>query len=641
MAEDFEDEELSRDEASGDALASQMALGAPLNPASEAYLRKHGRLLDLQIERLTREEDLDISHLRWRRFNDQMRGMLQIMAVAIVGLVVVAIGTAVWRAHEDNGAVIEAFSVPPDMAARGLTGQVIAAKLQDRLTAMQNATYSFRAPSSYANNWGKDIKVQIPETGISIGEFNRYLADWLGHETHIDGEVYRSGNGIAVTARASGESSPTFTGSESDLDTLVQKTAEAIYRNTQPYRYGVYLFSHGRLPEARPVLEDLVRTGSREDRSWAYIGLAYVAESDGALETAHTLYLRATETKPDNIIAWTDLANNEDTLDHEENAWEADMHAIALGARGGDTDLNPYYRPVALPRVQISLDLFSGDNLAAVLLAHALEAMPDRHSWEDAFTGELLACSAMHDPACARTAWAGFPASKDAATLLNREINRAAADVLLGQWQALSAQGATLLAGLDKLGKVVAPVRDRGVLPALADADAHLGNIKAAHARIDNTPLDCDFCVRVRGEVAAAERNWTRAAYWFAFVSARTPSIPLADAEWGAMLLAKGDADSAIEKLKEANRKGPHFADPLEMWGEALMLKNRSGPALAKFEEANKYAPNWGHLHLKWGEALFYTGRKDEARKHFATAAGLDLSPSEKSELSKVTHDRR
>src|ERR1700721_4078199 len=112
MPENFE--QLARDGASGDALATQTAIGAPLLPASEDYLRKNSRLLDLQIRRLQHEEEFDISHLRWRRFNDQMRGMLQIMAVAIVGLVVIAIGAAVWRAHDDNGAVIEAFSVPPD-----------------------------------------------------------------------------------------------------------------------------------------------------------------------------------------------------------------------------------------------------------------------------------------------------------------------------------------------------------------------------------------------------------------------------------------------------------------------------------------------------------------------------------------------
>jgi tetratricopeptide (TPR) repeat protein len=124
----------------------------------------------------------------------------------------------------------------------------------------------------------------------------------------------------------------------------------------------------------------------------------------------------------------------------------------------------------------------------------------------------------------------------------------------------------------------------------------------------------------------------------FAIVSARSPHIPFADSDWGMMLMRKGDLDGAIAKFASAHQKGPHFADPLEMWGEALIAKNRSDLAFAKFEEAAKYAPNWGRLHLKWGEARLWSGDKDGARKQFALAGGLDLTPSEKSELTRVSH---
>jgi Flp pilus assembly protein TadD len=85
----------------------------------------------------------------------------------------------------------------------------------------------------------------------------------------------------------------------------------------------------------------------------------------------------------------------------------------------------------------------------------------------------------------------------------------------------------------------------------------------------------------------------------------------------------------AVFALCIANRKGPHFADPLELWGEALVASNRSDLALAKFEAAARTAPNWGRLHLKWGEALLWLGRKDEAKRQFARAATLDLTASD------------
>ena len=67
----------------------------------------------------------------------------------------------------------------------------------------------------------------------------------------------------------------------------------------------------------------------------------------------------------------------------------------------------------------------------------------------------------------------------------------------------------------------------------------------------------------------------------------QAPEIPFWDADWGQTLLDKGDADGAIAKLSQAHRKGPHFADPLELWGEALMLSGRNAEARAQYVAAN------------------------------------------------------
>ena len=176
------------------------------------------------------------------------------------------------------------------------------------------------------------------------------------------------------------------------------------------------------------------------------------------------------------------------------------------------------------------------------------------------------------------------------------------------------------------------------VRPFLALAKAKLGDTAGAEAVIATTPGDCYDCVRTRGNIAAIEGQWGRADYWFARAAHDAPSIPMAYADWGQMLLQKGDHDGAIAKFTLSNQKGPHFADPLEGWGEALIAKKQPDQALAKFTEAEKYAPNWGRLHLKWGEALGFAGRKDEAQKQFALAAGLDLSAADKAELAKVSH---
>src|ERR1700761_3734034 len=126
-----------------------------------------------------------LAQLHLSHFREWLYTSAEIVLGLVILLIFVGIASAVWSAAHDNGLVIESFSVPTDMTNRGLTGEVVAARLLDKLSGLQAKTVSSRAASSYANDWGKDIKVQIPETGVSIGQLNDYLHEWLGNETHI------------------------------------------------------------------------------------------------------------------------------------------------------------------------------------------------------------------------------------------------------------------------------------------------------------------------------------------------------------------------------------------------------------------------------------------------------------------------
>src|SRR6185295_5530683 len=119
-------------------------------------------------------------------------GVVLRVATVIVGFAVATgFGYLVWDAAHSKGLIIEPFSVPADLVQRGLSGEVIAGQMIDKLTAMTKSESS-RAVQSYANNWGNNIKVEIPETGISIGELRNFLREWLGHDIHSSGAIYRT-----------------------------------------------------------------------------------------------------------------------------------------------------------------------------------------------------------------------------------------------------------------------------------------------------------------------------------------------------------------------------------------------------------------------------------------------------------------
>jgi len=187
--------------------AEALALGAhgTLDPRAAAYLVKQARLTELQIADLEREDALRHWSLRVRHVSDVMKLTFELSAAFVVLVLVGLICMTLWKAAHDDSLVIQAFSVPPDLAARGLTGEAIAAQVQDRLAAIQDAVQTSRPANSYASNWGDDVKVQIPDTGMSIGEFYRLLVSWFGSETRISGEVYRTPQGIAMAVRTTGQ----------------------------------------------------------------------------------------------------------------------------------------------------------------------------------------------------------------------------------------------------------------------------------------------------------------------------------------------------------------------------------------------------------------------------------------------------
>jgi hypothetical protein len=636
-----------------DPVAVALALGGASREEADAFLREQRAVLHNQKSlideqtKLTQLQAKELSHelgLRhWSLWVRHSSGVLKLMLELAVGLLLLAlvagISLMVWNAAHADGLIIESFSVPPELAARGLNGQVVASKTLDELTTIQNALQTVRAAKSFANNWGDDIKVEIPDTGVSVGEAYRFLKNWLGHETHISGEVYRTATGIAITARVSGDSGATVTGSEADLDTLVQKMAGKIYGRTQPYRYAVYLNTHGRIAEAIPIFRELALNGPARERPWGYIGWSNsVADRSGASVRA-SLLEQAVAQQPDNLVAMNNLISARLSLGQAEEALRLERQLQSVLQRGNSGGLvDPGQIPALGASSRAALATQMGAfHESAVERANAMAISGPRANLQSSSFVLAQAEASAHDLAAARLALADPFKDAGIAPGSNAQSEITAHMVMASEaedWSGVLSQAKRLDPLMLEYPGVRASRLTEGA-PLIAYAQARLGDFAAAERTIAPTPDYCYPCLRARARIAELRGQHTRADWWVARAIAAAPSVPFAYADWGHALLTRGQSDAAIAKFDIANQKGPHFADPLELWGEALMAKNQSHLALAKFEEAEKYAPNWGRLHLKWGEALVYAGKPADAKAQFARAAALDLTPSEKSELQK------
>src|SRR5262249_46558813 len=152
----------------------------------------------------------------------------------------------------------DAFTVPPDFEKSGITGDVVAGDITSKVTTIRKTAMdiSYSISRDVSADRRNDIKVEIPETGVSISEVWRYLRGWLGHERHLTGNLRALGNGrIALTTSLDGASAMTETGATSDLPAIEQRAAEDVFGAFDPVNHIDYLSFEGRPREALAAAE--------------------------------------------------------------------------------------------------------------------------------------------------------------------------------------------------------------------------------------------------------------------------------------------------------------------------------------------------------------------------------------------------
>ena len=620
-----------------DPSAAALALMGASREDAGAFLKKQGALIDDQRHHLNEQFKHQLDQLRLGTWEKRL-GVLLRIATAITGIAFASgIAFLIWGAAHSGDLLIDSFSIPPDMAARGITGQAVASKLLDDLSLMESQSSTVRAPQSYANNWSQsDIKVDIPETGISLGELDRFLREKFGHDTHVSGEVERTASGLSLTARAAGQNADTVTGPDTDLDKLVLNLAELVFKRAEPYRYGIYLVSHGRVTEAIAVFSNVAATGPATERTWAYVGWGNAIVARDGLDAKLRLVQQAVALDPNFPPALANVSATEDARSHPEEGLRVNRLLVKAydseSAKASLTDASRLRsKATYVVRTNTALGAF---HEGAEYFSRLNAAGP--RAGQTAPWAELAAYQAgEHDVTAARATMAPTQLDSGVAPGITAFTSMRAMLVVDSEaqdWTGVLSQAKAM----EDLFPRFPGARYFAIqaTPMAAIAEARLGHFAQAEARIAPTKADCYDCLIARAKIAAMQKQEARADYWFALAVKAASSIPFAYAEWGQALKERGDFTGAVAKFTLANQKGPHFADPLEMWGEVLIAQNRSDLALEKFTEAEKYAPNWGRLHLKWGEALLWTREPSEAQKQFARAGELDLTAAEKAELA-------
>jgi len=626
--------------------AVELALSAA---ASAPALEASARALILDQRRLVRAQ-----------IASERTGLLLKLLTGFAGLTAAGVLAALaWEASRSDRLVLEPFSVPAELAERGLTGEVTAIKVGDALAAVQEADpLSARAPSSFASDWEDSPTLEIPQTGVSLADVRAMLRDWLGRETRISGEIVRTPTGdVAVTARGGNSPGRTVVKPAPELEAAVQEVALLVLKDVAPDRYARWLEKQGKRDEAMALFDQLSNQGARRERAWA------LAES-ARLETGEAGRLR----KAERAVA-LDPGNAYAAYIHAEtligSGRIADASAVLertarlLASDRAEAELAPWWAALHEKQVRASAVARRADFAAAAKLDEsAAEPTPDQpplacsncSSYSMMLAARDLA--RLHDAAAARAAHARaleiLPAYRDYVGVLAEPLiawsaqDYARAEAL---WRA--AEGAAPYGGYRRmlyaqmLGsadyramRATGLARLGDVAGARAALAAPIGDGKSPTPAAEPLAADCAPCRAAEAEIAEVAGDRSAADRLYARAVELAPKSPFARQAWGEAKLRRGDADGALALARETARLAPKWAEPRKLEGDARARKGDLRRALAAYAEAADRAPRWGALHLAWADALDRAGRGEEGAAKRRAAARMYLSAGDRARLA-------
>lgn len=578
--------------------------GQPLPDIARTLLEKQAALLDEEARLVKRQaHELDLKIIPER----VLAGLWLLLAAAVLGLIG-GLAWAVWRAAHTDALVVEPFSMPPALVQQGMTGEVAAGRVIDRIGEMYGRTASVRRATSYERNWGNDLKIDIPNTGLTLEQGWTLLRRSFGRETRVSGDIVETETGLLLSVRLSDGESFQFAGARDQREALIIRAAEAVYRQSQPYRFAIFLRDANRFDEAEAIYRQLIETGSPADRRWARVGLFnQIFWTKGQFAEASRTVNDAIAVDPDFYLPYLNLGTFHELSGHWQDAHSAYVDAAK---RFSGDELQPF---------DARMDRCVTANYASRYTVDIPGAMT------------LLDCVAAIDPALVnKLGPVSVPAAlaqhdAELATKRNQidnifkyrpTVRRYRQQVRAVEIAMLSGSAANITAAIAAADGAMADVQADGAVngsrtllaanvggPVLARAHLMLGQLAAAEARLAQSAPDCLPCTLARAALAQARGDMATAARLHDAAVSLAPRLPQPYLERGRFLLAQRKYTAAERNFRAAEKLSNGWADPQKYLGDALAAQGRPADARAAWAEAVRRAPKWAEAQAAFRRA--------------------------------------
>jgi tetratricopeptide (TPR) repeat protein len=522
--------------------------------------------------------------------------------------------------------IIDPFIVPAQIGNLGLTGDVFASRIKDRLHELARMA---RIRSSELEDdfvlpkeAGLSLDLEIPGTKVglkTIVEIVRALFN--KYPIRISGDVVLP---AASSLTATGDASiairitrnnrsrePLRVASPPDsVDAIVHDTAEAILRHINPFQLGAYYRQSGNEGAAESIWQAIADDPSHQARRRALaIGsLGFLLQRRGKPEEAIALFQKAIALHP----AYPPFYNNwgnalRDQKKHEDSIAKY-RKAIELDSR------------FAFPQANWGNVLRDQGNFAeaALKFQKAIDLDPQFSGAYSAWGYSLQRQEKLED-AIAKYQKAIELDPKNAAALNNW------GNILREQQKPDDAIAKYRLA-IDADPAYASPHRNWG--DVLRDQE----NFEEAALKFQKaTELDPKFADAYHGWGYSLQRQGKPedAIAKYRKSVDLDPKNAAALNNWGNILREQQKPDDAIAKYRLAIDADPAYAAPHNNWGNALRDQGKFEEAAARYHKAVDLDPTYAWAYNNWGYALEMQGQLDEAVSKYQEA--LDLDPGIKS----------
>jgi tetratricopeptide (TPR) repeat protein len=521
------------------ALAADAAKSDPvLAQKVSAYFDKQSHLVEVQTEHLHEQRVVNLQLLKLRRFGERLRVGLQVFVILVASVIGIGILIMIRDAVDSRSVVIEPFDVAPNLAADVPSGKIVAAGLLDVLTRIQAASRGNIERRNLSNAWTNEISIEVPETGISIGQLERVLKARFGHDQHIEGDLVKaSSGGLALTVRGTRILPRTFSGEPGSLDKLLTQAGEYVFGQSQPGLWTAYL-TNDRNDEAIRFAQGAYNTLEASEKPYVLNAWANAITANGgeeAIREALPLWRETLRLKPDYWTGYNNVMYALAGLGDEEGAVRVGKQMMqAAGGRPGRAPESQYqnYDQMVweLPayRAELIADMESHGGVGTTTTMQGPENLSVTQIEVQMHDSEAAALRLKTTPVDEKNPGDVASAAFDRALLAEDTGDLTAA---AHEWDAYATAYANPIVSTSNPSNIcyAAVTYQKTGQPGKADAALNaVGKLTLVN------------CYRFRGDVLDLRGDWTGAQQWYAKAVELAPSIPSGYYSWGLALARHG-----------------------------------------------------------------------------------------------------